>query len=145
MRPRCRYGYRTETIYRGHNVARILVTDDNIRLRTVVRDILTQAGYEVETAGNGIEACQILERVPVDLLITDIVMPEKEGIQTIAGLHRERPDLRIIAMSGDGSDGAAFYLEMAREFGADATLSKPFSRAQLLDAVQGLLGAATPR
>jgi len=125
-------------------VARILVTDDNVRLRTAIRDILTQAGYEVETAGNGIEACQILGRVPVDLLITDIVMPEKEGIQTIAGLRRERPDLRIIAMSGDGSDGASFYLEMAREFGADVTLSKPFSRAQLLEAVEGLLGAANP-
>ena len=125
-------------------MARILVTDDNVRLRTAIRDILTQAGYEVETAGNGIEACQILGRVPVDLLITDIVMPEKEGIQTIAGLHRERPDLRIIAMSGDGSDGASFYLEMAREFGADVTLSKPFSRAQLLEAVEGLLGAANP-
>lgn len=134
----------TETIPGGHNVARILVTDDNARLRAVLRDILTQAGYEVETAGNGIEACQILDRLPVDLLITDIVMPDKEGIQTIAGLHRDRPDLRIIAMSGEGSDGAGFYLEMAREFGADLTLSKPFSKAQVLKAVDRLLAAGNP-
>ncbi len=128
----------------GRNVARILVTDDNARLRAALRNILTLAGHEVETASNGVEACQILDRLPVDLLITDIIMPDREGIQTIAGLHRERPDLHIIAMSGEGSDGAGFYLEMAREFGADLTLSKPFSKSQVLEAVEGLLGAENP-
>jgi CheY-like chemotaxis protein len=121
-------------------MARILVVDDNVRLRAVVRDILTQAGHEVETAGNGIEACQILKRLPVDLLITDIIMPDQEGIQTIISLRRDYPGLRIIAMSGDGCDNAGFYLEMAREFGADITLHKPFSRAQIIEAVEGLLG-----
>jgi len=126
-------------------VARILVVDDNVRLRAVLRDILTQLGHEVETAGDGTEACQILKRISVDLLITDIVMPEKEGIETITTVRRNYPGVRIIAMSGDGSNNAAFYLEMAREFGADMTLSKPFSRAQILEAVEGLLGVRDPR
>jgi DNA-binding response OmpR family regulator len=126
-------------------VARILVVDDNARLRDVLRDILTQAGYEVETAGDGKEACQTLKRISVDLLITDIVMPEKEGIETITTVRRNYPGVRIIAMSGDGSNNAAFYLEMAREFGADMTLSKPFGRAQILEAVEGLIGVKDPR
>ncbi len=126
-------------------MADILVVDDNVRLRTVLKDILSQAGHRVETASNGIEACERFKRLPFDLLITDIIMPEQEGIQTIVGLRRKHPDLRIIAMSGDGSDTACFYLEMAKEFGADVTLHKPFNRKQVLDAVDGLLGVQNPR
>ena len=120
-------------------MARILVVDDDARLTAVLRDILTQAGYEVETACNGEEACKAFRRLPADLVITDILMPEKEGIQTITSLRRVCPGLRIIAMSGGGQESPAFYLEMAREFGADVTLQKPFSKAQVLQAVEDLI------
>lgn len=72
-------------------MARILVVDDDPRLRAGLQDILTQAGYEVEIACNGEEACQAFKRLPVDLLIIDILMPEKEGIETITDLRRECP------------------------------------------------------
>jgi CheY-like chemotaxis protein len=120
-------------------VARILVVDDDARFRAGLQDILIQAGYEVETACNGEEACQTFKRLPVDLLITDILMPEKEGIQTITALRRVCPGLRIIAISGGGKDGPIFYLEMAKEFGANVTLQKPFNKAQILEAVENLI------
>ena len=120
-------------------MARILVVDDDARLTAVLRDILTQAGHEVQTAYNGEEACKAFRRLPVDLLITDMLMPEKEGIETITSLRRVCPGLRIIAISGGGQESPTFYLEMAREFGADVTLQKPFSKAQLLQAVEGLI------
>ncbi len=120
-------------------MARILVVDDDARLRIGLQDILAQAGHNVETASNGEEALQAFQNLPVDLLITDILMPEKEGIQTITSLHRMYPGLRIIAISGGGKESAGFYLEMAREFGADATLNKPFTKTQILDAVEELL------
>ena len=126
-------------------MARILVVDDNARLRGAVQDILTQAGYETETASDGDEALQVLGRTPIDLVVTDIVMPEKEGIETITTMRKKYPGLRIIAMSGKGSGDFALYLEMAGEFGADAALPKPFSRAQILEAVESLVGAAKPR
>jgi CheY-like chemotaxis protein len=120
-------------------MARILVVDDDASLRAVVQEILTQAGHDVETACNGEEACETFKRLPVDLLIIDILMPEKEGIQTITSLHRDYPGLRIIAMSGGGQVSPIFYLEMAREFGADLTLQKPFGKAQILKAVEDLI------
>ena len=120
-------------------MVRILVVDDDARLRAGLQDILTQAGYDVEIAGNGEEACQAFKRLPVDLLITDILMPEKEGIETISALRRVCPGLPIIAISGGGKESPMFYLEMAREFGADVAIQKPFSKAQIIEAVEDLI------
>ena len=99
-----------------------------------------QAGHTVIEAGDGSEAMDLLPTVAADLVITDILMPEKEGIETIVGLRRCRPAIKIIAMSGGGHVGASHCLEMAREFGADSSISKPFNRREILKAVEDLIG-----
>jgi CheY-like chemotaxis protein len=118
----------------------ILVIEDDRNLRMILMQILEQAGYAVAEAADGSEALGRLETVQADLVITDILMPETEGIETIVSLRRQRPGLKIMAMSGGGRVGASHCLEMAREFGADASISKPFNRKDMLAAVEGLIG-----
>ena len=123
-------------------MSHILVVEDSEDLRYIVKDILKKAGHEVSEAGDGSEVSQCLAGNPIDLVITDILMPEQEGIQTILQIRRSNPDIKIIGMSGGGAGGAEHYLEMAREFGANATMLKPFEKAQLLELVDTLLGAS---
>lgn len=123
-------------------MACILVVEDDTNLRNVVCDVLRQAEYEVHVAANGRKAAELLRTEHVDLMITDILMPDKEGIETIADTRRHCRGIRIIAMSGGGKVGADHCLEMAREFGADLTLLKPFTKADLLRAVNSLIGPA---
>jgi len=124
-------------------MSQILVVEDNDDLRTIIKDILEGEGHAVQTACDGSEVADIMAGTQFDLILTDILMPEKEGIQTILEVRHAQPDLKIIGMSGGGQGGAEHYLEMAREFGADATLQKPFTKAQLLEHVQTLLGTRT--
>ncbi len=122
-------------------MTRVLVVEDDSNLRNIVRCILQKAGYEVIEACNGIEAADKIAEFSIQLVITDILMPDREGIETIVGLRRKYPNVKIIAMSGGGKGGADHYLDMAREFGADQTMHKPFDKADLLDAVEDLIGA----
>ena len=121
-------------------MSHILVVEDSEDLRYIVKDILKKAGHRVSEACDGSEVSQRLAGDPIDLVITDILMPEQEGIQTIVQIRRNNPDIKIIGMSGGGKGGAEHYLEMAREFGANATMLKPFKKAQLLELVDKLLG-----
>ena len=105
----------------------------------MLRIILEREGYEVTDAPNGKWALALLVDAPADLVIIDIIMPVKEGIQTIIELRRDYPDLKIIAISGGGYVSAQQYLVSAVEFGADCTLAKPISRADLLQTVRELL------
>jgi len=125
---------------RGQEMAHVLVIEDDRNLRTILREILVEAGHTVIEAGDGSEAMDILPAVAADLVITDILMPEKEGIETIVGLRRCRPGIKIIAMSGGGCVGVSHCLEMAREFGADSSIRKPFNRKEILKAVEDLIG-----
>ena len=120
-------------------MARILVIDDDTDVRRMVRNMLDRAGHEVAEAPNGDIGTKMFRKEPFDLIITDIFMPEKEGLETIRELHREFPDLRIIAISGGGSVGHYSYLPLAKSFGATRTLSKPFSHQELLEIVNELL------
>ncbi len=120
-------------------MARILVVDDDEQIRFMLRIILEREGYEVTDAPNGKWALALLVDAPADLVIIDIIMPVKEGIQTIIELRRDYPDLKIIAISGGGYVSAQQYLDSAVEFGADCTLAKPIPRADLLKAVRELL------
>ncbi len=122
-------------------MADIVVVEDNTDLRQIIAQILTKAGHSVTEASDGSEILEILARQPADLVLTDIVMPNQEGIQTIVQIRRHYPHLKIIGMSSGGSEGDGHYLEMAREFGANATLAKPFPKAKLLETVETLLGA----
>jgi Response regulator containing CheY-like receiver, AAA-type ATPase, and DNA-binding domains len=122
-------------------MAKILVADDSPEILHVLSMILRDAGHDTTTASDGHEALQLLELNHYDLLITDIVMPNKEGIETIIAARRKAPDLKIIAMSGGGSwMTAQQYLDMASKLGAAKVLPKPFSRTDALLAISQVLG-----
>ncbi len=119
---------------------RILIVDDEPSLRHVVGEHLRRAGHDVATVSNGLEALDEMREAAFDLVITDIIMPQMEGIETIRELRKQTPALKIIAMSGGGRfDDGDYYLRMAHLFGSDAVLAKPFSREQLLEAVTRVL------
>jgi DNA-binding response OmpR family regulator len=119
----------------------ILLIDDEIEVRTTVSRLLQRAGYEVVTASNGAEALATARFVRTDLVITDILMPEKEGLETITELRREFPQLPVIAVSGGGIVDPASYLTLAEKLGADRALAKPFGFEELLSTVRELLEA----
>ena len=120
-------------------MARILIVDDEELARFTIREILETAGHEVIEARNGNEGLACQKASPFDLVVTDIIMPEKEGFETIKDLKRERPDLPILAISGGGVIQSDELLEMAVSMGASAGLSKPFTGKALLAAVQKAL------
>jgi CheY-like chemotaxis protein len=120
-------------------MGRIMVVEDDSAVRQLLREILERQGHEVWDARNGKEAMELYKSSPADLIITNILMPEKEGLETIQELRREDPDIKIIAISGGGQIGPADYLEVARRFGATRTFSKPFDRKELLKTVDELL------
>jgi CheY-like chemotaxis protein len=118
---------------------RILVIDDNDEIRELIREILEGAGFEVVEASNGDEGIKIFRSDPTDLVITDMIMPEKEGLETMVELRREFPDVKIIAMSGDGFEEPMTYLDGARLIGgALRTFAKPFNVSEFLAAVKEL-------
>jgi len=122
-------------------MARILIIDDDKPFRVMLRIMLENAGYkDIKEAENGYIGMKLIRKSPFDLVITDIVMPEKEGIETIMELRRDFHAVKIIAMSGGGKIGPGTYLEMAGHLGAGRTLEKPFQQSELVDAVRGLLG-----
>lgn len=114
----------------------ILVVDDESDLREIIRHVLTAAGHRVAEAGNGAEATKIFGREAFDIVITDVIMPEKDGMQVISELRKKRPDVRIVAMSGGGHVSRDQYLKLAKALGAHAVLEKPFSNQALLAAVE---------
>jgi CheY-like chemotaxis protein len=123
-------------------VATILLVDDDDGVREILHKALVAAGHEVEDAVNGALALASYRRQPRDLVITDLVMPEKDGLEMIMELRRLNPAVRIIAMSGGGRTLGlgTLYLESARSFGASRILAKPFTSAALLTAVSEVLG-----
>jgi YesN/AraC family two-component response regulator len=118
---------------------RLLVIDDDFFVRDMLERLMRKAGYEVETAENGDEALRLHRRNPVELVITDILMPEKEGLETITEFRKSFPGVKVIAISGGGRIGPANYLKMATLLGADRTFAKPVDTAELLSAVEELL------
>jgi len=120
-------------------MARILVIDDDEQVLDMLYESLTREGYDVLRASNGEQGLRLYRQKPVDLIITDIIMPEKEGIETIIELRRDFPDVKIIAMSGGGRIGTKDYLHLAKIFGVQRTFTKPVAREQLLDAIKALL------
>lgn len=117
----------------------ILVVDDDPLVRSSLQDFLSDAGYSVATASDGVEAAQRFKEAKPDLVVTDIIMPEKDGIETILDLRRRSPALRIIAISGGGRSRSTDFLTMAEKLGADATLAKPFDQGELIALVKRLL------
>ncbi|MGO8943787.1 MAG: response regulator [Syntrophobacteraceae bacterium] len=118
----------------------ILVIDDDVQMLFLLREMLDQAGYGVLVAPDGKKGIKVCENTHVDLVITDVVMPEMEGLDVIMDLRRQFPGTKIIAVSGGGKIGPEDYLKMAGKLGANRTFTKPFGCNALLDAVKELVG-----
>lgn len=117
-------------------MARILIVDDDEQLRNLLSEVLRRAGYEVEVARDGQEALRLYGEQPTDLIVTDLLMPEKEGLEMIRELRRSHPELRIIAMTGGGAGmDATPLLAIAGVLGAWRILHKPFSIEEFLQVV----------
>ena len=117
----------------------ILVIDDEPSVLDVLRKILQLEGYEVITACNGEEGLELFRQFPCDLVITDMVMPVKDGLQTILDLRKEKPDIPVVAMSGGGTISKERYLVVAGYLDKVITIPKPFSVESITEAVTKLL------
>jgi DNA-binding response OmpR family regulator len=120
---------------------RILLIDDDIAVLRTLEIILSDLGYDIVTAKDGIEGLRAFRKIRPDLVITDLIMPEKEGLETIIEMRRERPEVKIIAISGGGRLHNTNFLEIAASLGADAVLAKPFEPAQLAGKITACLAS----
>ena len=118
---------------------RVLIIDDEPLARYTMKAILEEEGFEIMEASNGQEGIDADRARPADPIITDIIMPEKGGIETILELQRERPDVKIIAISGGGRLNSHIPLKIAQRVGAARVLSKPFGVADLIRTVRECL------
>ncbi len=114
---------------------RILVADDEKQIRTMLTQMLEQEGYEVHTAENGEDGLALVGKYSFDLVITDMIMPVKDGLKFIMELIRDYPETSILAISGGGAIKAERYLTMAGYLGDIATLEKPFKREAILSLI----------
>jgi DNA-binding NtrC family response regulator len=121
---------------------RILVVDDDAAMRIVLERTLTRDGHDVTLAINGADALRVLETSSFDLIITDLVMPDVEGLQLLREIRKRPSAPKVIAMSGGGRGSASDYLELAKLLGAAATLKKPFTPQQLIETMGRVCGQA---
>ena len=121
-------------------MAHILVVDDDPAIRALLRTILEEDGHHVVEAMDGQQGVAFYREHPVNVVITDILMPEKDGVELIMELQEDFPGVKIIAMSGGGRGlDAAFNLRIARDYGALRQLKKPFTQADVLKALREVL------
>ena len=120
-------------------MAHILLVDDDRQFRDMLKAMLERLDHKVVTAQDGNEALERYSELKPDLVITDLIMPEREGLETIRALTSGDADVRIIAMSGGGRSSPATFLKIARAMGAAAVLPKPFSFDQLSTAIETAL------
>lgn len=120
-------------------MARILLIDDEVSMHRPLQILLGRAGHEVRSAANGSEALKLWRESSGDLVITDIHMPEKDGLETILELRHLAPDVRILAMSGGDRNGRVDVLSAAALLGAVGTIVKPFTLEEMLAAVEQAL------
>ena len=121
-------------------MASIVVVDDDEQIRRLLRRILQQHDHEVREAPNGQAGIELCRASRPDVVIMDLVMPGKEGLEAIRELRQDDPELRIVAISGGGVGHPQAYLSMAERFGAQRALAKPFGAAEILEAVADVLG-----
>ena len=121
---------------------KVLIIDDDAQIAGLMAAAFRQAGFAVRVAHGGIEGAKMAEADPPNAVVTDIIMADGEGVETIMALRKIAPNVKIVAISGGGRVGAQDFLDLARAVGADATLSKPFRPTTLVDEVRGLLAPA---
>lgn len=115
---------------------KILVIDDEASIRSLLGKMLEREGYFVMTASDGKEGMKLFNKEAFDLVVTDLIMPEKEGVEIIIELRKRYPEIPVIAMSGGGCISPEAYLNMARLLGADAVLEKPVQKKIFLEIVR---------
>ncbi len=120
----------------------VLLIDDDLDFLMATSKLLRHAGYDVRAAGSGREGLKLFAQRPSDIVITDILMPDIEGMATILELRRRTPRPRILAISGGGYYARMQYLDWAKAMGADGALAKPFRISQLLDAMREIAAAS---
>lgn len=125
-------------------MAVILIVDDDPMVRMMATELLREDAHAVIEAEDGVEALRLAAAVEVDLVVLDMLMPNKDGLECIRELRALKPDLPILAMSSGGRMGASDLLRLASVFGANETLVKPLRMATFLDAVNRLLAAKAP-
>lgn len=121
-------------------MARILVIEDEEIVRGVIRRVLSAKGFEVLEAEDGRMGLEMYDKGSIDLVLTDIVMPNKEGLETIRELKKIDPEAKIIAVSGGGRNTPYDYLKLAEKFGAAKSFEKPFDWDDLVGTIHDLLG-----
>jgi len=123
---------------------RVLVIDDDQAVRSVIVGAFNRVGCETRSAPDGRSGMRLFKDQPADLVVTDILMPNQEGIETILELKRSGAAPKVIAISGGGSRGGQDFLKWARSLGADATLPKPFRTSELIHIARVLLEGPAP-
>ncbi len=134
-------GHETSATAPGAACPTVLVIDDEPVIRQSLETLLETYGFQVALARDGAQGLAAFRRIEPDLVLTDIVMPNQDGIETILTMRRERPQAKIIAMSGRGSVGNTEYIDIAARLGADAAIPKPLEATKLIAAVQALVAA----
>jgi CheY-like chemotaxis protein len=127
----------------SYHAAHVLVVDDDELIRKTLKLHLESAGLQVSLASNGLEAVACLEKERPDIIILDLFMPEMDGFETLRRLNQSPRRARILAISGAGSGSDCSFLGMAAKLGADGVLNKPFTASELAAAVETLLPPVT--
>jgi len=120
-------------------MSKILLIEDDATMGSMLSQLLSRNGYEITHVEDGEKGIAELKENQFDLIITDIVMPEKEGLETITEIRKSLKKMPIIAMSGGGKNPADTYLEFAKTLGADTTFTKPFDTKEFLHAIEKCL------
>ncbi len=127
---------------RGIGMAKVLVVDDEDNMRFIIREMLEQDSHEVSEATSGAEAMVEFRRAPVALIITDLVMPDKNGLDLIMDIKQNFPDVNILAISGGGGVNGRFdYIPIAELIGASSVMRKPFKLTELREKVKSMLAS----
>ena len=129
-------------------MTKVVIIDDEEDIRFVLKEILVRAGFEVEVASNGSDGLDLLRKQGADLVVMDVIMPGKDGVETAYDIRMEFPNIKIIVISGGGNVApmdyqptaikTTAYLASATAAGADLTLTKPFDREELVNAINEL-------
>ena len=124
------------------DVKTILVVDDDTLVQSTFKILLEKKGYQVLLADDGNQALQTLQAARVDLVLLDILMPDKEGIETLIDIKQRHPKVSVLVMSGGGSRTKHDFLSLAAKFGADATIKKTVGAAEILNLVENHMRSA---